>query len=139
MQKIKLTRPCSIDLSKEHETEQGAFCSLCSKDVIDFRNMTPHQIKEALRSNRDTNPCGTFNYKQLINPFDDFRDRILHWYTTLKKRKSIYSSILLRIVLVVMFLTSCRVRKSDGLSGAYAWSKNMDKDKKVEMTIRTKI
>ena len=139
MQKIKLTQPCPIDLSKEQQTKQGAFCSVCSKDVIDFRNMAPHEIKEVLLKKKDSNPCGTFNSEQLENPFDDFRDKILHWYSSLKKRKSINSRILLNILLVIMFLTSCRVKKSGGLSGAYAWSKNMDKDKKVEMSTRKKI
>jgi hypothetical protein len=62
--KISIPTPCKENWDNMTSTSTGAFCSSCSKNVIDFSAMTDAQIADYLQSNKAVF-CGRFNARQL--------------------------------------------------------------------------
>jgi hypothetical protein len=60
--KITIPTPCTVSRDNMTETENGWFCDVCSKEVIDFREKTDAQIADAFESE---SPCGVFWENQL--------------------------------------------------------------------------
>jgi carboxypeptidase-like protein/type IX secretion system substrate protein len=64
---IYIPKPCHEDWNTMTPTQQGKFCSACSKQVIDFSLMSDHQILNVL-SHQSGKLCGRFDAAQLQRP-----------------------------------------------------------------------
>jgi len=69
--KIYIPEPCFEDWDKMTPTEQGAFCGVCSKDVIDFSGKSEEEIQKFLTENLDSKVCGRFNTSQICQETDE--------------------------------------------------------------------
>lgn len=61
---IAIPQPCQEDWDKMTPTEQGAFCNVCSKCVVDFTRFSDSELL-AYFSNPPKNICGRFDVKKL--------------------------------------------------------------------------
>lgn len=75
---LYIPKPCHEDWNTMTPTQQGKFCSACSKQVIDFSLMSDHQILNVL-SHQSGKLCGRFDAEQLQRPLIE---------TKIKKKKS---------------------------------------------------
>lgn len=62
---VSIPKPCHEDWNKMTPNEQGAFCSVCSKTVVDFTTKTTGEIKDFFRQNIGQKICGRFEQQQL--------------------------------------------------------------------------
>lgn len=60
---ISIPKPCSESWQNMTPTQKGAFCALCSKEVVDFTQMTKQEIVGYLATNKKA--CGRFETVQL--------------------------------------------------------------------------
>ena len=63
--KIHIPEPCREDWGKMTPNEQGSFCQVCAKTVVDFSGQTEEQIQRYLLANIDKKVCGRFKINQL--------------------------------------------------------------------------
>lgn len=63
--KIHIPDPCFEDWDKMTPNEQGAFCKVCSKTVVDFSKKSEEEIQMYISANWDKKICGRFNVSQL--------------------------------------------------------------------------
>ncbi len=75
---LYIPKPCHEDWNKMTPTQQGKFCSACSKQVIDFSLMSDTQILNFI-SHKSGKLCGRFDAEQLQRPLIE---------TKIKKKKS---------------------------------------------------
>jgi hypothetical protein len=61
--KVSIPEPCHEDWSKMSQTEKGAFCQVCTKEVVDFTNVIDEDIVKHVLKN--DNACGRFSKTQL--------------------------------------------------------------------------
>jgi len=61
--KISIPEPCHENWNKMTPTEKGKFCSVCQKNVYDFRKSTDLEIIRTFNENE--NLCGRFKNSQL--------------------------------------------------------------------------
>ena len=61
--KVSIPEPCHEDWSKMSQTEKGAFCQVCTKEVIDFTIVIDEDIVKHVLKN--DNACGRFSKTQL--------------------------------------------------------------------------
>ncbi|GMN10199.1 hypothetical protein MTsPCn9_13860 [Croceitalea sp. MTPC9] len=64
--KITIPKPCSEDWNKMTQTQKGAFCKSCAKEVIDFTHTTKSELSRKIKKG-DT-ICGRFKPEQLNTP-----------------------------------------------------------------------
>ena len=60
---ITIPKPCHEDWRKMTVTEKGKFCKSCSKEVVDFTNLSNSAITKIVSKNK--NICGRFKNNQL--------------------------------------------------------------------------
>jgi hypothetical protein len=63
--KIYIPEPCHEDWDKMTPNEQGAYCKVCAKSVVDFSNRKEDEIQRFLSDNIDSKICGRFRANQL--------------------------------------------------------------------------
>jgi hypothetical protein len=63
--KIHIPEPCHQDWGKMTLNEQGAFCKVCAKTVIDFTGRSESEIQQYIVENIDKKICGRFNVSQI--------------------------------------------------------------------------
>lgn len=63
---INLRNPCKESWSNMEVSENGKFCSLCNKVVVDFTKMTDNEIYEFAKKNSNISVCGKI-YKNQLN------------------------------------------------------------------------
>lgn len=73
MEGIRIDKPCSENWNDMNPTEKGAFCLKCSKEVIDFSNKLPLEIKRLLLENAGGEVCGKITDNQLTALNQDFQ------------------------------------------------------------------
>lgn len=61
--KLSIPKPCHENWNEMSQTEQGRFCSVCSKTVMDFTDCSYEEIYQKLSN--DKNICGRFKSNQL--------------------------------------------------------------------------
>lgn len=122
MSDLKLVRPCSVNIDDQPQTANGNFCSLCSVDVIDFRNLSPDEIKQTLLSNSNERSCGTFLSHQIEDPYHDKQEQYSKYYTQLKSKRTLSSRVLIPIILLMIFLSSCVGRRKSTVCGQFYYS-----------------
>ncbi len=62
---ISIKSPCQEDFDKFSPTKNGGFCNACSKEVIDFTNMSSQEILHYFKQNQSQKTCGRFKNHQL--------------------------------------------------------------------------
>ncbi len=63
--KIHIPEPCHEDWNKMTANEQGSFCNVCAKTVVDFSGKTDEQVQRYLLENMEQKICGRFKVTQL--------------------------------------------------------------------------
>jgi hypothetical protein len=63
--KVVIADPCHENWDAMSPTDQGRFCSSCSKPVIDFSSMSDLRLTEFLREKKGQHMCGRFTEGQL--------------------------------------------------------------------------
>ncbi len=77
---LHIPEPCHENWNKMTPTRQGKFCSVCSKQVIDFSLMSDNQILNYLKNNTG-NLCGRFDETQLQRTLIETKvSRKRSWY-----------------------------------------------------------
>ncbi len=84
--------PCSENPENMLKTENGKFCFACSKNVIDFTQMTDNEIIQFLSKNAE-NQCGTFKKTQIDRVLIENEKSTFRNYFT--KTISFFSSLLI--------------------------------------------
>ncbi|MCC6727424.1 MAG: T9SS type A sorting domain-containing protein [Saprospiraceae bacterium] len=64
---LQIPTPCTEDLTKMHPLPGGRYCDKCERTVVDFREMTDHEIVK-LYQQRQGRVCGIFKPHQLDRP-----------------------------------------------------------------------
>lgn len=62
---ISIPKPCHEDWNKMTPNEQGAFCKVCCKTVVDFTKKTSSEIKSYFENLAGNKICGRFQSSQL--------------------------------------------------------------------------
>lgn len=76
---LKLNNPCSEKWENMTPNELGSFCKSCSKNVIDFTQLSPFEISNKLKK-ANGNICARLTKKQLDTPlFDGDIPRPFSW------------------------------------------------------------
>jgi hypothetical protein len=77
---ISINKPCHENWDAMKPNEQGAFCAVCTKNVIDFSKKTIGEIKEFFSRPKEGKLCGRFSNEQLTElSFDAFFERFSGW------------------------------------------------------------
>lgn len=63
--KIYIPEPCHEDWDKMAPNEQGAYCKVCAKTVVDFSDRKEDEIQRFLNDNINNKICGRFRVNQL--------------------------------------------------------------------------
>lgn len=74
--------PCNENWDAMDPTAKGAFCKVCSKEVIDFSKKTEGEIKSYLTENIQKGEiCGRFSSTQVDTPSDlgTFWHQVTYW------------------------------------------------------------
>ncbi len=66
--KVSIPKPCHEDWNKMTPNQQGAFCKMCAKSVIDFTQKTVQELKQYLLERKEEKICGRVNSSQLDIP-----------------------------------------------------------------------
>ena len=79
--KIAIKTPCHENWDTMSSNKTGAFCSSCSKNVIDFSTNTIEEIKVFFKKLNDTEKiCGRFQKKQMTEmSLIYFIDQFMFW------------------------------------------------------------
>ena len=77
---ISINKPCHEDWSKMTPNEQGAFCGICTKNVIDFSVKSLEEIKDYFSKPKPGKLCGRFTEDQLVElNMESFIDRFFRF------------------------------------------------------------
>lgn len=98
---IQLSEPCSEDWDLMQPNEQGRFCGVCCKTVMDFTNWQPQDIAQYLIDHAAEKPCGRFKQNHL-NITINISDILPH----VKKWEVPYLQKLTAVILVCFVLTN---------------------------------
>ncbi len=99
---ITIPKPCHENWNDMSPREQGAFCNVCSKTVIDFTALSDVEVKNYFLSNHGQKTCGRFKNTQLTNS-----DNILP--AVLAGNIPFWKKILAIVVILFWsFLTGCK-------------------------------
>lgn len=67
---MKLDKPCGENWNDMEPNQNGRFCHLCAKDVVDFTNLSPIEISKKMKEARG-NICARVSEEQLKAPLID--------------------------------------------------------------------
>ena len=77
---IQINDPCHENWQNMTPNQQGAFCKVCNKDVVDFSKKSITEIKSFFAEKAEGKICGRFEKKQLVYlSFDDFFNSFKYW------------------------------------------------------------
>lgn len=84
MFQLKIPKPCHADWNEMTPTRQGAFCSSCSKEVVDFTQMKDEEVKNYFLHRHTGSTCGRFRTEQIQRirislPDNIFIQKIAGW------------------------------------------------------------
>lgn len=109
---VELKKPCLVNLDAVVPDENGRFCGVCQKSVIDFTKKSPEEIASYLQKNIAQKPCGTFNSWDVKS--DHEIDRLILFLQGKRLR------FLAVLIIGLLFITGCRIRTR----GVVAYSEN---------------
>lgn len=67
---LEIKTPCDADLKAMDKTDNGFFCHLCTKDVIDLSQKTNYEISKFISENKNKSICARLKTSQLEEKFD---------------------------------------------------------------------
>ncbi|MCD6066642.1 MAG: hypothetical protein K0S33_1468 [Bacteroidetes bacterium] len=77
---ISINKSCKENWDAMTPNEQGAFCSVCTKNVVDFSKKTIGEIKDFFSLPKEGRVCGRFSNEQLTElSFDSFFEKFSGW------------------------------------------------------------
>ncbi|MFN8287253.1 MAG: hypothetical protein U0V74_10890 [Chitinophagales bacterium] len=100
--KLHIPTPCHEDWDAMTPNEQGAFCKVCSKTVIDFSQMTDEDVIAWFQNKQEEKTCGRFRFSQL-SPQEIHID-----LQQLVRKNNFSKSILATLFIVFSSLFICR-------------------------------
>jgi hypothetical protein len=65
MLQLSIPEPCHENWHEMNPTQKGAFCAVCSKEVVDFSIMTDTEVQFYFLNNVGKKTCGRFKKEQL--------------------------------------------------------------------------
>lgn len=99
---ISIPKPCLEDWNEMSPREQGAFCNVCSKTVIDFTSLSDDEVKNYFLATQGQKTCGRFKNTQLTKS-----DNILP--AVLAGNIPLWKKILAMVVILFgSFITGCK-------------------------------
>jgi hypothetical protein len=98
---ISIPEPCHENWNEMLPCEKGAFCSACSKVVIDFTNLSDEEVKNYFFQNKGQKTCGRFKNHQLLFPEKALNQLLVDSIPFWKKFLAIV------VILFGSFLTGC--------------------------------
>lgn len=66
---LEIKTPCDANLEAMDKTNDGFFCHLCTKNVIDLSNKTNYEIEKFITENKNQNICVRLKTTQLETQF----------------------------------------------------------------------
>lgn len=67
--KISIPKPCNENWNDMTPEQQGAFCKVCAKVVVDFSSMSDEEVIGYFEQKREEKTCGRFRASQL-SPYE---------------------------------------------------------------------
>ena len=67
--RISIPKPCNEDWDEMSPEQQGAFCKVCSKVVVDFSKMSDDEVLAYFEKKKEEKTCGRFRNSQL-SPYE---------------------------------------------------------------------
>ncbi len=67
--RISIPKPCHENWNDMNPEQQGAFCKVCSKVVVDFSAMSDEEVINYLEQKKEEKTCGRFRASQL-SPYE---------------------------------------------------------------------
>ncbi len=67
--KISIDSPCNANLQEMQKTNSGFFCLHCTKDVIDFTELSNYEISKFISENKNSSICARMKTSQLQEEF----------------------------------------------------------------------
>jgi hypothetical protein len=127
---IHIPKPCHADWDKMSPNEQGKFCSLCDKTVVDFTQMNEQEIKNYFIQKTEERVCGHFRASQVVVPKPRFHHFLINTYQTIESKVSFYFLRQPALFMLggFMFLVGCESRKTKGEATVEGKSKISAKD-----------
>lgn len=115
--KPHVPNPCHEDWSQMLPEEQGRFCGVCSKMVIDFTDWEPEAISDYLMQRKEEKVCGRFGVHQLHTPV---KPRELNWPALIGVSALSYLRKVAAVIVVVFGLSSssCNTRSQGQVEAA---------------------
>lgn len=101
MKTVRIDEPCSENFSSMSSTANGAFCTKCSVEVIDFTEKKPEEIRRILADRIGQRTCGHIHSSQLDQLHQDF----LAWKANSSRVRS--TVLFATIVVFGLSLFSC--------------------------------
>lgn len=98
---IAIPEPCHEKWNEMLPSEKGAFCSVCSKEVIDFTTLSDEEVKNYLLQRIGQQTCGRFKNHQLSSS-ELLLDKLLAGNIPFWKK-----FLVIVVILFSSFLTGC--------------------------------
>jgi len=67
--KISIPKPCNENWNEMTPQQQGAFCKVCAKVVVDFSSMSDEEVLRYFENKKEEKTCGRFRVSQL-SPYE---------------------------------------------------------------------
>jgi hypothetical protein len=64
---LSIPKPCHENWNEMSPREQGAFCQVCSKTVVDFTSMSDEEVKNYFLKRSGQRTCGRLRNDQLVS------------------------------------------------------------------------
>lgn len=115
--KVRLTFNCPVDLDSMPCSDNGKFCTQCSKNVTDFRGKDVILI-----DNPEEEACGRFDIYQVENPFNNWKDKFVRFSARMNNVNSRFRTVkhvAFALSISSLFLIGCSRHR--GVAGAYAY------------------
>lgn len=61
--KISIPKPCNENWNEMSPEQQGAFCKVCSKVVVDFSNMSDEEVLNYFAKKKKKKPADGFAFR----------------------------------------------------------------------------
>lgn len=75
--KISITNPCPENWDNMQDSEEGKFCEVCSRCVIDFSEKTDQEIKEIIDQTNSKRVCGKIVSKSFFEDVEKNKSLIV--------------------------------------------------------------
>ncbi|KFF22992.1 hypothetical protein [Chryseobacterium sp. JM1] len=106
MKKIYIPNPCSENWETMSSHEQGKFCSVCSKCVVDFTQKKSEEIEYVFKEKQGEDICGRFFIHQLdkdVEKSEKLKSKVLKYIP----RNFQNSRMTLAAFSLILFLAGC--------------------------------